>query len=122
LAACSGDSVGNVYVADRENYTIRKVTADGVVTTLAGQPGSSGSNDGTVKLWHLATGREVYGFTLPFTDLFTMAWLMFSNDGKNLMAGRYDGSRSADEYLVHILRAPSLAEIEAEEKAAGGAR
>jgi WD40 repeat protein len=82
---------------------------------------ASASNDGTVKLWHLATGREVYGFTLPFTDVFTMAWLMFSNDGQNLLAGRY-ASRSADEYLVHILRAPSLAEIEAEEKAAAAAR
>jgi hypothetical protein len=47
---------------------------------------------------------------------------MFSNDGQNLLAGRYDNSRSADEYLARILRAPSLAEIEAEEKAAGGAR
>jgi sugar lactone lactonase YvrE len=40
------DSAGNVYVADCENSTIRKVTAGGVVTTLAGQPGSSGNNDG----------------------------------------------------------------------------
>jgi WD40 repeat protein/tRNA A-37 threonylcarbamoyl transferase component Bud32 len=83
---------------------------------------ASASNDGAVKLWHLATGREVYGFTLPFTDVFNMAWLMFSNDGKNLLAGRYDSSRSADEFLVRILRAPSLAEIEAEEKAAAAAR
>ena len=40
------DSAGNVYVGDCENSTIRKVTAGGVVTTLAGQPGSSGNNDG----------------------------------------------------------------------------
>jgi WD40 repeat protein len=83
---------------------------------------ASASNDGTVKLWHLATGREVYGFTLPFTDVFAMAWLMFSNDGKNLLAGRSDSSRSADEYLVRILRAPSLPEIEAEEQAVAAAR
>jgi sugar lactone lactonase YvrE len=41
------DSSGNVYVADYYNNTIRKVTAAGVVTTLAGNPNMSGSADGT---------------------------------------------------------------------------
>src|SRR5204863_9562419 len=41
------DSAGNVYVADRDNSTIRKVTPGGVVTTLAGLAGSYGSVDGT---------------------------------------------------------------------------
>lgn len=40
------DGSGNVYVADTGNHTIRKISSSGVVTTLAGKPGVSGSSDG----------------------------------------------------------------------------
>jgi len=41
------DSSSNVYVTDTDNHTIRKITSGGVVTTLAGLAGVSGSTDGT---------------------------------------------------------------------------
>src|SRR6185436_8320837 len=47
LAGVTVDSAGNVYIADANNHTIRKVTVAGVVTTLAGNAGLWGSADGT---------------------------------------------------------------------------
>jgi sugar lactone lactonase YvrE len=41
------DAAGNVYVADTSNHAIRKISANGDVTTLAGVAGSFGYVDGT---------------------------------------------------------------------------
>jgi sugar lactone lactonase YvrE len=43
----AADAVGNLYIADRNNHTIRLITSGGVVTTLAGSPGSAGFRDGS---------------------------------------------------------------------------
>ncbi len=41
------DPDGNVFVSDDDDFTIRKITPDGTVTTFSGVPGSIGSSDGT---------------------------------------------------------------------------
>jgi len=50
LLGVAVDAADNVYVADGENYVIRKVSPSGtnwITTTIAGQAGTSGYNDGT---------------------------------------------------------------------------
>lgn len=43
----AADQEGNVYVSDTYNHTIRKITPDGQVSTVAGQAGDPGKADGT---------------------------------------------------------------------------
>ncbi|MEQ1748564.1 MAG: choice-of-anchor D domain-containing protein [Prosthecobacter sp.] len=61
------DASGNVYVADTVNHTIRKVTPAGVVTTLAGTTGVTGSTDGSGSA---ALFRYPERITLAGGDLF----------------------------------------------------
>lgn len=46
---------GSVYVADTGNHTIRRIGPDGIVTTVAGEAGVFGSNDGPALQAHLNT-------------------------------------------------------------------
>ena len=58
------DSVGNVYVADRSNHAIRKVSPSGAVTILAGVRGSTGRNDGPASA---ARFKDPYGVAVDGT-------------------------------------------------------
>ena len=69
--------------------------------------GGTGARE-TVKLWDLATQREL--LSLPGEGDF-FQHVAFSPDGSTLMATSYAG-------IAHLWRAPSWAEIEAAEKGA----
>lgn len=53
------DGSGNIYVADSNGFTIRKITSEGVVTTIAGNVGVNGSADGTGSAARFGYPRDV---------------------------------------------------------------
>jgi len=55
------DEDGNLFVTDTFNHTIRKITPDGAVSTVAGRPGQDGFRDGAVSQ---ALFTEPSGITL----------------------------------------------------------
>lgn len=67
-------SAGDLYVADTNNHTIRKVTTAGVVTTFAGTAGVAGSADGT------GVGAS---FRNPFSLAFDASGNLFVSDSGN---------------------------------------
>src|SRR5205823_14467902 len=76
--ALAVDSANNIYVADTNNSTIRKITPARVVSTFAGLAGSTGSANGTgstarfnfpsgVAVDRAGTGNIYVGDTINFT-------------------------------------------------------
>lgn len=66
------DGSGNLFVGDSGNHLIRRITPDGVVTTFAGQPGVSGSDDGLGPV-ALFAGPSGLAFS-PSGTLFVTDW------------------------------------------------
>jgi len=59
----AADSVGNLYVADTQNSTIRKISPSGTVSTLAGTPGGAGFADG---VGNAARFNQPYAIAVDF--------------------------------------------------------
>jgi sugar lactone lactonase YvrE len=47
---------GTLFVTDQQSHTVRRVTFDGIVSTIAGSPGVEGHADGTGALFRLPSG------------------------------------------------------------------
>jgi sugar lactone lactonase YvrE len=61
----ASDRQGNIYVADSGNVAIRRIDPSGVVTTIAGRMGASGTTDGPVDV---ATFASPYWVTVDDHD------------------------------------------------------
>ena len=94
------DGSGNVFVADSDNNTIRKISPAGAVTTLAGTAGTSGSEDGTGATARFArpTGVAVDGSGNVFVaDFYNDTIRKISSDGAvTTLAGKARSSGSQE--------------------------
>ncbi|SVC59263.1 uncharacterized protein METZ01_LOCUS312117, partial [marine metagenome] len=67
----TGDNAGNLYISDRANQRVRKVDANGIITTIAGTGTSGYSGDGgagtSAKLYG-PYGVTIYGGDLYFSE------------------------------------------------------
>ena len=85
------DVAGNLYVADSGNFVIRKITPEGIVTTLAGRPGQSGSTNGAAA-------------TAQFTDIQSMvaapggALYVFDHHVRKILSGTVSDAYSGGTF------------------------
>lgn len=84
-SAMLADKQGNIYVAD-DNYVIRKISPDGVVSLYAGQPGVRGSVDGP------AATSSING--VRFMEMDKDGVIYFTETGSKIRKIARDGSIS----------------------------
>jgi hypothetical protein len=108
------DNVGNIYVSDNLNYTIRKLTPVGtnwVVTTLAGKAGFPGSADGTnsaARFYNPGVGSvdsagnvyvaDISNHTIRKLTPVGTNWVVTTLAGLPGVAGSADGTNSAARF------------------------
>ena len=101
------DTSGNLYVADQASATVRKVSAQGAVTTIAGLPGQTGNVDGTgcAARFQNPTGVAVdTSGTVFVTDggairKITTAGVVTTLAGAQQASGSLDGTGSAARFM-----------------------
>lgn len=68
LQGVAVDDAGNVYVAELDNHTIRKITPAGVTTTIAGSPTVFGTQLGDAPHFSTVIGLAIIGDSLVISD------------------------------------------------------
>ncbi len=104
------DAEGNIYVGDGYNYVVRKITPDGVVSTLAGVPLETGGNDGpaleatfkgvTGVVWHHQSGQ------LYLADAYNHTVRKVVFDAQFLSLSNLTGGQVCAGSMVHLRAAP----------------
>jgi len=112
MASTSNDNTAKLWrVADWAEIATLSGHREGVMGgsfSPDGKTFATGCADGTVKLWHMDTHREM----ASFKPLSLMWFVTFSPDGNSLACATGWGSQ-------YLLRAPSLEEIDAQDKRRG---
>jgi sugar lactone lactonase YvrE len=117
------DGAGNLYVADNSNYTLRKVTPDGIVTTLAGSAGFPGSKDGSNSVARFNrpsgvavdfAGNNIYiadagNKTIRQASHIGTNWAVTTIAGTANQTGNYDGTNGTIRFGVLVLGPQNLA-------------
>ncbi|HLV87510.1 MAG TPA: choice-of-anchor D domain-containing protein [Candidatus Sulfotelmatobacter sp.] len=78
------DSAGDLYIADTNNYYLRKVDANGIISTIAGV-GSNGAS--------CSFGTYIFGDGCPATSAFFMPWSVAVDGTGDLYVADYGDSR-----------------------------
>lgn len=105
------DLLGNVYVVDQYNSTVRKVTPSGVVTTIAGQPKVVGTADGRLGIsrlnhpWGLTVDKNANIYvadennsTIRLITLVSGTWMTTTIAGFAGFPGSVDGTNHGAQF------------------------